>query len=327
MNLPNTRIISYAALIVLVVIIAVVLQTTGVVSFDSLGGSAVSGGPVPASSQSAQGAKPLDKVTTADSGHAVSSHGSGSQTIATLSWQNALTERRTGWYLKQLAISASPNDWYRAVSLAKFCAGSLAMPAAELSKAIKDEKVPAKRENDILSLHAEAQERCLDGEAEWSPPPMLNGLLRRSRESGSELALAPVLSEKTSKLGLTDGEAHALKSLLSDTTTRSAWVAENSIELGTAMRSTVTFSALNSAEVQAVIFQSLCLSGDDCGQDSLYRGLLCSASAYAICGVNNVASSVADAFDSAKAQRIVGLAEQLRAAMNNGNLSAIGLIR
>jgi len=247
--------------------------------------------------------------------------------VSSLEWRSALSSRRTGWYLKQFAVSASPDDWYRAVVLAAYCAGTVAVSAADISKALKEENTSEKLGKSILSLHATAQEGCLDGDSEWSPPPMLNGLIKRARDSGSELALAPVLSEKTSKDGLTEIQINALKRSLSNESTRSAWVAMNSVELGQALRSTAKFAAFNSAEAQAIVFQSLCLSGDDCGSDSLYRGLLCNVTGYKICGTDSVGGSISDSFGVDRAKRISSLAADLRAAMNEGNLSAIGLVK
>ena len=328
MKLSTFRIKFGICLLALVAIIAAVLVTFhGVGSNEErLGETRFADSATAFVSSSGEHVTP-DKVAAAN--HILD----GTNTIAErhsglmLDWRTALTDRRTGWYLKQLSVSASPNDWYRAVALASFCAGTLAVSAADLSKALKEEGRSTKLTANVLSLHGEAQERCLDGEPEWSPPPMLNNLSRRAREAGSQLALAPVLSEKTAKDGFTQAQALALKSLLSDAAARSAWVAVNSSELSQALRSTATFSGITSTEAQAVVFLSLCLSGDDCGPESLYRGLLCNASGYKICGREGVGSSIADSLGLVESKRIEAWAEQLRDAMNYGNLSAIGLLK
>ena len=246
-------------------------------------------------------------------------------------WKQAISSSQTAWFIKQWSISASPDDWYRAYAFSNLCIGATATSPTQLDAVLAASRAPDNHRAAIKKLHQEAHERCLqDGEQNGAAligAEILRGLVPRAKEAGSPLANAPRLTAKVLEKGMTQSEEAALKNVMISPDLRSSWITVNAIDFGEAIKANPAFSGLDGRASQAVLFQAMCRSGDDCGPGSLYQIALCQNTGYSLCGAAGIDKTLAAAFDSEQVQRIAYLADQLRSTMDKGDLRLLGLTK
>ena len=244
---------------------------------------------------------------------------------ASLRWRSILAASNTEWAISQLAISESPDDWYRAATLATICAATASIPAVALEDALKMENSSAQHSAEVLAIHQNARLRCSAVEGQSNPLSLMAGILTRARDAGSALANAPRLGAKVLQSGLQAADAERLKAVIRDGDKRSAWINSNINELVSAIAKTPIAIGMSNSEIVGAVFQSLCQSGDDCGPESIYNAAICAASAYELCSTKGVQIALTSTFAVQKVTRVTELSAEMLAAFETADLSALGI--
>ena len=242
-----------------------------------------------------------------------------------LKWKSLVGERSTDWAIRQLVVSSNPDDWYRAVALARVCVATASIPEDAMITVLKTTTLPSSRHPDVAAVLAQARVQCGANDTEWLGNELMTNLLQKAKQGGSTLATAPQLSSQSLRDGFSQVEANALGAVLRDQGLRSAWLLVNADRLARAVADMPNNVGVKTSEVVAAIFQGMCQAGDECGAGTIYSPALCYASSYELCSADGINQALSTNGSSERSLRISSFSAQITEAMNKSDLSMLGI--
>ena len=163
------------------------------------------------------------------------------------------------------------------------------------------------------------------GEAAQALSPIEPDLVKRAREAGAPLALAPLSTWGNYPDGLTVEQQERVRAVLADPDGRTAWLSVNNQRISMMIDKSGVFPDATSSEIHSALVLSLCYFGDDCSAKSLYMIDVCAASLN--CGAGAVEDVIFANAPLARQSIVSATALAIALGIQRGDLSGIGLIK